>query len=66
MGPKRAEDLEKLRIRTVADLLGYFPYRYDDFRVIDISEAIHDEKATLEGILYGPPSIRWYSKKKYG
>lgn len=64
VGPKRAEDLEKLRIRTVADLLGYFPYRYDDFRVIDISEAIHDEKATLEGILYGPPSIRWYGKKK--
>ncbi|MFD1426609.1 ATP-dependent DNA helicase RecG [Kroppenstedtia sanguinis] len=64
VGPKRAEDLEKLGIRTVADLLSYFPYRYDDFRVIDISKAVHEDKATLEGVVYGPPSIRWYGKKK--
>ncbi|PTX61239.1 ATP-dependent DNA helicase RecG [Melghirimyces profundicolus] len=64
VGEKRAEDLDKLGIRTVADLLGYFPYRYEDFRVVDVSEAVHDEKVTLKGTLYGSPSVRWYGKKK--
>ncbi|MDR6227253.1 ATP-dependent DNA helicase RecG [Desmospora profundinema] len=64
VGTKRAEDLTSLGIRTVADLLAYFPYRYEDFRVADLGEAVHEEKITLQGTLFGSPSIRWYGKKK--
>ncbi|MDA8352669.1 MAG: ATP-dependent DNA helicase RecG [Firmicutes bacterium] len=64
VGPKRAEELKKLEIESVADLLGYFPYRYDDFRVVDVAEAVHDTKVTLKGSIYGTPSIRWYGRKK--
>lgn len=64
VGKKKAEDLHQLGIDTVADLLGYFPYRYNDFQVLDVSEAVHDEKVTFQGTVHGVPSIRWYGKKK--
>lgn len=64
VGAKRAEDLASLGIRTVSDLLFYFPYRYEDFRLGDLGEAIHEEKITLQGTLFGSPSLRWYGKKK--
>ncbi len=34
IGPKRAEALKKLGLRTVYDLLYYFPARYEDRRVV--------------------------------
>lgn len=64
IGNKRATDLASLGIDTVADLLAYFPYRYEDFRLTDLAEAAHEEKITLQGKLFGSPSLRWYGKKK--
>ncbi|QKG84664.1 ATP-dependent DNA helicase RecG [Kroppenstedtia pulmonis] len=64
VGEKRAMDLARLDIHTVADLVEYFPYRYEDYRISGIAEAVHDEKVTLAGTIYGSPSIRWYGKKK--
>ncbi|PTM59116.1 ATP-dependent DNA helicase RecG [Desmospora activa] len=64
VGSKRAKDLASLGIHSVADLFAYFPYRYEDFRLADLTEAAHDEKITLQGTLFGTPSTRWYGKKK--
>ncbi|OYD06433.1 ATP-dependent DNA helicase RecG [Paludifilum halophilum] len=64
IGEKRAEDLARLGIHSVADLLEYFPYRYEDYRIQDVAEAAHEEKVTLRGKLYGAVSVRWYGRKK--
>lgn len=64
VGEQRKKDLAELGIQTVADLLHHFPYRYEDYRVSDLSQAAHDEKVTVQGQLYGQPSVRWYGKKK--
>ena len=64
VGKQRKEALAELGIHSIADLLAYFPYRYEDYRLSDLSEAVHEERVTVEGQVYGQPSIRWYGKKK--
>lgn len=50
--PKYAKLLESLGLKTIEDLLLYFPFRYDDFsRVVLPSEEHLGETVTIEGIV---------------
>jgi len=50
VGPNRAVMLEKMGIRTVYELLHYFPFRYEGWdSVIPISDICHNERATVAG-----------------
>ncbi|MBR5741584.1 MAG: hypothetical protein IKX91_03420, partial [Firmicutes bacterium] len=50
VGPKKAETLEKVGIRTIADLLCYYPSDYEDRRVIrPIVELEEGETALIRG-----------------
>ncbi|MGI6120220.1 MAG: ATP-dependent DNA helicase RecG [Desulfosporosinus sp.] len=49
VGPERAKQLQKLGIHNVADLLQYYPRRYEDRRKQLIAELKDGEMATLEG-----------------
>ncbi len=50
IGATSAKDLHELDIRTVRDLLWYFPFRYDDFSVVKpIGSLRHDETVTVHG-----------------
>lgn len=52
IGPKFIARLNKLKIRTVADLLWHFPFRYDDFsRIVPIAELKINEPATIQGVV---------------
>ena len=52
VGPQRAELLEKLGIRTAADLLFFFPRDYQDFTELhQIIELANDQLANLVGIV---------------
>ncbi|WP_268963943.1 ATP-dependent DNA helicase RecG [Pseudalkalibacillus berkeleyi] len=64
IGKARAEELTDLKIYTVEDLLMYFPYRYEDFQVKEITDLKHDERATLEGKVHSEPSLRYFGRKK--
>jgi len=64
VGEERAKELAALGIRTIGDLLEYFPSRYEDYRIRDLSEIKHEERVTLVGTVYGEPSVRFYGKKK--
>lgn len=60
VGPKRLTALDQLGIRTISDLLYYFPFRYEDLKVKDLSEAADQEKVTLKGTVVADPVIsRW-------
>ena len=56
--------LESIGIHTVDDLLNYFPYRYEDYRVKDIVEAAHDERITIEGTIQSAPNLSYFGRKK--
>ncbi|WP_255298398.1 ATP-dependent DNA helicase RecG [Brevibacillus dissolubilis] len=64
VGEERASDLAALGIHTVRDLLEYFPSRYEDYRIRDLTEVKDQERVTLVGMIYGEPSVRFYGKKK--
>lgn len=48
VGPKRAESLEKLGIRTVKDLLYHFPRDYADYSsTVDIADTVENENNVI-------------------
>lgn len=52
VGETRAEQLERLGIRTIRDLLFHFPFRYNDFsKMKPISHLRPDEEITIIGVL---------------
>lgn len=64
IGDDLAEALAEMKIITVADLLEYFPYRYEDYRLKDLADVKHDEKVTVEGIVHSEPALVYYGRKK--
>jgi ATP-dependent DNA helicase RecG len=64
IGEESAESLAEMKIFTVLDLLEYFPYRYEDYRLRELSEVKHDEKITVEGKVHSEPSLTYYGRKK--
>jgi ATP-dependent DNA helicase RecG len=64
IGAETNASLNSLGILSVADLIEYFPYRYEDYRLRDLAEVKHEETVTVEGIVHGPPNVMFYGKKK--
>jgi len=64
VGPSLVEKLNHLHIKTVQDLLEYFPNRYESFELIDIHHAAHEEKITVEGKVITACQVQYYGKMK--
>ena len=59
MGEKRAKSMEKLEIRTLFDLISYFPRDYEDRTQIKaISALTPDEAACVCATVLAPPELR--------
>ncbi len=57
LGPKRAQQLEKLGLRTVGDLLTLFPRDYEDRRTLRAIRDLQDgETVCVRGIIATPPT----------
>ncbi|WP_078430691.1 ATP-dependent DNA helicase RecG [Alkalihalobacterium alkalinitrilicum] len=64
VGEETGKQLGNLGIHTVGDLLEYFPFRYEDYRIREIHEVQHDERVTIAGIVHSEPTVRYFGKKK--
>lgn len=64
VGKAMVEKLAQLKIVTVKDLLEYFPYRYENYELIDIHHAMHEEKITVEAKVITAFSVQYYGKMK--
>ncbi|MBY0087298.1 ATP-dependent DNA helicase RecG [Brevibacillus brevis] len=64
VGEERAKAFAGLGINSIGDLLEYFPSRYEDYRVRDLTEVKDGERVTLAGTVYGEPSVRFFGKRK--
>ncbi|MEX2103877.1 MAG: ATP-dependent DNA helicase RecG, partial [Bacilli bacterium] len=64
IGPQKKEDLRAFGIETVRDLLEYFPFRYEDVSIKDITQMKDGEKVTIKGVVYSEPSVQWLPRKK--
>lgn len=64
IGEETAESLAEIKILTVNDLLEYFPFRYEDYRLKDLADVKHDERVTVEGKVHSEPSLVYYGRKR--
>ena len=59
VGEKRAEQLHKLNIQTVGDLLSHFPRQYEDWSTVTpIASAPHDTPCCIRATALGTPIER--------
>ncbi|MUT66839.1 ATP-dependent DNA helicase RecG [Paenibacillus sp. NEAU-GSW1] len=61
---QKEQELHAFGVQTVADLLDYFPYRYEDYRIRELGEAKDGEKITVQGIIRGNGILQRYGKGK--
>ncbi|TSB46372.1 ATP-dependent DNA helicase RecG [Alkalicoccobacillus porphyridii] len=64
IGEEKAKLFDSLKLHTVSDLLEYFPFRYEDYKLKDLQTAEHEERVTVVGEVHSEPSVRYYGKKK--
>jgi len=56
VGPKTLEELNKLNIYTINDLIRYYPYRYNIYTPSDIREAGEDT-IVISGVITSAPKV---------
>lgn len=64
VGEALAEKLTELNIKTVMDLMQFFPSRYNHHQVQPLSELIHDQKATIQGVIVADSVVTYFGRKK--
>jgi len=63
VGSRKAEELHALGISTVEDLIEYYPFRYEDYRIRDLAEVKDGERITLQGTIASLPSLQRFGGK---
>ena len=64
VGKVAAEQLHKLGIETIEELILTFPYRHEDFRLKNLAETPHNERVTIEGRVESEPSVLFLGRNK--
>ncbi|RED65925.1 ATP-dependent DNA helicase RecG [Cohnella lupini] len=63
VGPQKAEELHALGISSVGDLIEYYPFRYEDYRVRELGEVKDGERITIQGTIASLPTMQRYGGK---
>ncbi|OXM85845.1 ATP-dependent DNA helicase RecG [Paenibacillus rigui] len=61
---KKPEELLTLGIASVGDLLDYYPFRYEDYTLRDLTEAKDGDKITVQATVVGVPLVQMYGRVK--
>lgn len=64
IGKKIEEDLSRMNIYTIADLLLYFPNRYDVQEVKPLAELSHEDQVTIVGKVIATPQTMYGRKRR--
>jgi ATP-dependent DNA helicase RecG len=64
VGAQKVEDLAAMGIYTVAQLMEYYPFRYEDYQLRDLTEVKNGEKITIQGTIYSEPLLQMYGRTK--
>ncbi|MBC8079815.1 MAG: ATP-dependent DNA helicase RecG [Gorillibacterium sp.] len=64
IGPQKAEDLSALGVTSAGGLLEYYPFRYEDYHLRDLTQVKDGEKITIQGTIYGEPVLRMSGRTK--
>lgn len=62
VGPKTIQELNKLNIYSIEELVTYYPYRYNYYKPKNINEINNDEAVIINGIIENSPKV-FYIKR---
>lgn len=62
LGPKGIEKLARLGITSVADLLSYYPYRYEMLQRTNMDAVQDQEKVVIDGIVESEPRSFYFKR----
>ena len=63
IGPKSVKILNKLGIKTMEDLITFYPFRYNDIKRSNIDELEDGDKIVMDGIIETTPSLFHFNRK---
>ncbi|WP_246067040.1 ATP-dependent DNA helicase RecG [Paenibacillus koleovorans] len=63
IGPQKAKELEAFGIYSVGQLIEYFPFRYEDYRLRDLADVQDGDKITVEGSISSEPVLQRFGGK---
>ena len=63
LGPKGIEKLARLGITSVADLLSYYPHRYEMLQRTNMDAVQDQEKVVIDGIVESEPRSFYFKRK---
>ncbi|WP_373430036.1 ATP-dependent DNA helicase RecG [Paenibacillus sp. GD4] len=61
---KKSEELLMLGISSVGQLLDYYPFRYEDYTLRDLTQVKDGDKITVQGTIAGMPQVQMYGRTK--
>lgn len=64
IGTKNISLLNSVGIYDVTDLLSYYPYRYQIYKINNINDVKSNESVIIEGIVDSVPIVRFFAAKK--
>lgn len=62
IGEKKLNDLHKLNIFTVQDLIEYYPYKYNFYNPTNINYVQNDNQITINGIIESIPKLSYIKR----
>lgn len=63
IGPKTKEQLSKLQIFTIEDLINHYPFRYEVIKRSNLQELKDGDKIIIDGLIEGQPTVIYLSPK---
>lgn len=63
VGESTKKILQKLGITTLGELLSFYPFRYDVMKRSDLLHIQKEDKAIMDGVVQGLPSVYYINKK---
>ncbi|WP_281887768.1 ATP-dependent DNA helicase RecG [Paenibacillus sp. YYML68] len=61
---KKLEELHALGVTSVGQLFDYYPFRYEDYTLRDLSEVKDGDRITVEAKVVGIPQLQMYGRTK--
>ncbi len=63
IGPKGEKILNRLNIKSINDLVNFYPFRYDIIKRSDITLLQQDDKITIDGTVENNPNVFYINRK---
>lgn len=64
VGESAVSALKQMGIQTLEDLFCYYPYRYDNYEIKDLTTAADGEHVTVAGKVQSAPLLTFYARKR--